>query len=120
VGQQPVPGAAGTTQGGVAPRAGDPHPGWIAEWRTLRARIKAPLDLGPGFDIEAAAGRLVDVEQGIVGTPAATLAGAAAQLEVALARLENTAADNLAIRAVRNASAALERIGGLGRLGGPT
>jgi len=113
MGQQPVPDAAGATQGGPAPAAGDPHPRWIVEWRTLRAQIKAPLDLGPGFDLEAAAGRLVDVEKEIVGTPAASLAGAAAQLEVALARLEGAAADtNAAARAVRSASAALERLGG--------
>src|SRR5215218_7797926 len=112
MGQQAVPDASGTTQGGPAPAADDPHPGWIVEWRTLRAQVKAPLDLGPGFDLEAAAGRLVDVEKAIVGTPAATLAGAAAQLEVALARLEKAAADDGAIRAVRSASAALERLGG--------
>jgi hypothetical protein len=112
MGQQPVPDAAGAMQGGPAPPAGDPHPRWIVEWRTLRAQIKAPLDLGPGFDLEAAVGRLVEVEKEIVGTPAATLDGAAAQLEVALARLKEAAGDIAAVRGVRSASAALERLGG--------
>jgi hypothetical protein len=111
MGQQLVPNATSTIPGGRA-AAGDPHFARLVEWRTLRAQIKAPLDLGPGFDLEAAAGRLVAVEHEIVDTPATTLAGAAAQLEVALARLEEAADDNLAIRAVRNASAALERLGG--------
>lgn len=73
---------AGTATALAAETGQDPHPAWEREAAALRAQASAP-----GLDItaaEAALDRLFHLRDLIAATPARTLAGAAAQIRLAL------------------------------------
>ena len=97
----------------VAEAGTDPHPVWEAELPALQAACRAVEDDDDLHD--EACDRLWDAEKRIMTTPAATIAGAMAQLRVVhaqLTELRTLSADEHETTAIGHALATLQRLAG--------
>jgi hypothetical protein len=82
----------------------DPHVAWLAQWRLLRDRINSST-----HDIPVAVDELLNLEDAIVDTPPATMAGLLAIVEVAQHDLVRQGeADSVAARALSTIREALQ------------
>lgn len=101
---------------GALAQAEDPHVAWIVEWRTLHAFIETSgAETADDIESRPEGRRMFELEDLIGRTPAATVAGIAAQAEILFeleATWEQEEDELLATATVRNLHAALMQLTG--------
>ncbi len=96
-----------------AAEAGDPHLGWLARQQRLLDRLDGP-SIQSDDDWDDECGELFEVEDRICTTPAATVPGVHAQLQIALRCAETWEGDRNepVVAALRNAVLSLQQLAG--------